>query len=64
MAFPESLSWIFKDQEAEELLEKLRPGKQPQQLVTGTRHPMNEVHRLVVEKARKRKAMQIADQEK
>ena len=64
MAFPESLSWTFEGQEAEELIEKLLPSEKARPLVTGSRHSMSEVHRVVVENARKRKAEQDARQRK
>lgn len=64
MAFPESLPWTFEGQEADEFVAKVSPGDKPRQLVTGSRHPMSEVRKLVVEKARQRKAEQSARQRK
>lgn len=58
MAFPESLSWTFEGEEAEKFVAKLSPNKEPQPLVTGSRHSMSDVHRTFVENARRRKAEQ------
>jgi len=60
MAFPESLSWTFEGEEADEFVAKISPNERPRPLVTGSRHPMADVHRTVVENARKRKAEQSA----
>jgi len=60
--FPESLSWTFEGQQADEFVAKLSPNEEPQPLVTGSRHEMSEVHKVVVRNARKRKAEQSARQ--
>jgi hypothetical protein len=56
MAFPESLSWVFTGDEAEEFLAKLHVKKERRPLITGSSHDDEEVHRLVIESARNRKA--------
>lgn len=56
MAFPEALSWVFSGNEADEFLVKLHAKKGTRALVTGSSHNPEEVHRIVVENARKRKA--------
>ncbi len=60
MAFPESLSWTFTGEAADEFVAKLSPNSEPRPLVTGSRHSMTDVHRTFVENARKRKAEQNA----
>lgn len=60
MAFPESLSWTFEGKDAEDFLKKVLPHKEPRPLVTGSRHEMAKVHKIVVENARKRKVAQSA----
>jgi uncharacterized Zn finger protein len=54
----ESLLWTFEGEEAEELMAKLAPNKEPRQLVTGSRHKMADVRKTVVKNARKRKVEQ------
>jgi len=56
MAFPEALSWVFVGDEADEFRAKLHAKKEKRSLVTGSSHDPVEVHRIVVENARKRKA--------
>ncbi|MHB8204291.1 MAG: hypothetical protein ACYDHG_11400 [Desulfomonilaceae bacterium] len=56
MALPESLSWVFEGKEAQEFLEKMRLKRDKRALITGSRHSMDEVHKKVVENARKRKS--------
>ncbi len=58
MAFPESLSWTFVGEEAEEFERKVAHKDKSSPLVTGSRHEMSKVHKVVVENARKRKANQ------
>jgi hypothetical protein len=60
MAFPESLPWTFEGKEADEFVEKISTPEEPRPLVTGSRHEMDHVRKVVVENARKRKAEQRA----
>jgi hypothetical protein len=60
MAFSDTLSWVFRGEEADAFVEKLNAKKEKRPLITGSRHPMAEVRKIVLENARKIKAEQDA----
>lgn len=60
MAFPETLSWSFEGDPAEEFLDKLFATRETRPLVTDTGHNAAEVRARVIENGRRRKAEQDA----
>jgi len=55
MAFPESSEWTIEGKEAAEFLNRLFEPKEKRKLVVDTRLSAEELHKKVVENARKRK---------
>lgn len=55
MAFPESSEWTLEGEEASEFLNRLFEEKEKRPLITPTRLSSEELHRKVVENARRRK---------
>lgn len=56
MAFPESSEWTLEGEEAAEFLNRLFEPKEKRPLLTPTRLSSEDLHRKVVENARKRKS--------
>jgi hypothetical protein len=60
MSFSDSLSWVFKEEDADAFLEKLNTKKEIRPLITGSHRPMSEVRKIVLENSRKAKSLRDA----